>query len=163
MKKTIVITLTVALLGLVGFNAKNKNEKSNLIGSSSNTATSQVTPSSNASSSTSTMQSYKDGTYTGNTAETPYGNVKVAVVIKDGRINDVQFLTMPNDRGHTQEVTQESEPLLKRGALDKQSANIDFVSGATSTSYGYQESLQSALDRAAGASAINQAASSVTV
>jgi uncharacterized protein with FMN-binding domain len=41
-----------------------------------------------------------------------------------------------------------SKPQLKQTTLDAQSSQIDFVSGATSTSYGYQESLQKALDKA---------------
>jgi uncharacterized protein with FMN-binding domain len=55
---------------------------------------------------------------------------------------------MPNDQPHSREVTAMSEPLMKQDTLDRQSADIDFVSGATSTVYGYQESLQKALDQA---------------
>jgi uncharacterized protein with FMN-binding domain len=42
-----------------------------------------------------------------------------------------------------------SEPLLEQETLNKQSFHIDFVSGATQTSEGYQQSLQSALNQAA--------------
>jgi uncharacterized protein with FMN-binding domain len=42
-----------------------------------------------------------------------------------------------------------AEPMLKESAINRQSATgIDMVTGATSTSYGYQESLQAALDKA---------------
>jgi uncharacterized protein with FMN-binding domain len=61
---------------------------------------------------------------------------------------------MPSDEPRSREITSYSEPGLKQNAITAQSANIDFVSGATSTSYGYKESLQAALDKAAGASAI---------
>ncbi|MEU8293355.1 FMN-binding protein, partial [Streptomyces pseudogriseolus] len=39
---------------------------------------------------------------------------------------------------------------LNQAAVQAQSADIDAVSGATYTSAGYQESLQSALDKAGG-------------
>jgi uncharacterized protein with FMN-binding domain len=41
-------------------------------------------------------------------------------------------------------------PRLNQEAVSAQSANIDAVSGATYTSTGYKQSLQSALDKAGG-------------
>lgn len=93
--------------------------------------------------------SYRDGTYNGDSEGTPYGTVQVAAVISGGKITDVKFLQMPNDRGHTQEVTAYAEPYLKDETIQKQSAHIDFVSGATTTSDAYEMSLQAALDQAA--------------
>lgn len=43
----------------------------------------------------------------------------------------------------------EAIPVLSRETLQAQSGNIDTVSGATYTSEGYRQSLQSALDAAA--------------
>src|SRR5204863_2489553 len=60
------------------------------------------------------ISGYKDGTYTGTTKQTAYGPVQIAVVINGGRITNVSFLQMPNDRGHTQEVTAQSSPILKQ-------------------------------------------------
>lgn len=94
---------------------------------------------------------YKDGTYTGNAAETLYGNVQIAVVVNGGKITDVKYLQMPFAEERSQSITDAAKPLLKATTIDKQSANIDFVTGATSTSFGYQESLQAALDQAAKA------------
>ena len=42
---------------------------------------------------------------------------------------------------------QQALPILQREALASQSAHIDSVSGATYTSEGYIQSLQSALDQ----------------
>jgi uncharacterized protein with FMN-binding domain len=166
-KKALIITIVIALLGIASLSHKN-DQPSVTLGdnttSASNTA-SPSTPTTNnrSSSSPAANPNYKDGTYTGDTESTPYGEVQIAVVVSGGKISDIRFLEMPSDRGHSQEITAESEPLLKQTTLDSQSANIDFVSGATSTSYGYQASLQSALDKAAGSSAINLNNSSVTV
>lgn len=91
---------------------------------------------------------YKDGTFTGAAEQNPYGIVQIAVVISGGKIVDVNFIQMPSGDGHTNEVTAVAGPMLKQTTLQAQSANIDFVSGATSTSESYQMSLQFALDQA---------------
>jgi uncharacterized protein with FMN-binding domain len=85
------------------------------------------------------------GTFTGDAIDTPYGTVQVAVVMKAGKIVDVQALQMPFDRRLSQQISQQSEPLLRSQVLKAQSARINGVSGASYTSEGYFESLQSAL------------------
>ena len=91
---------------------------------------------------------YKDGTYNDQSEDTPYGIVQVAVVVSGGKITDIKFLQMPYDLGHSQQVTSYAEPYLKDETIQRQSANIDFVSGASTTSEAYQLSLQAALDKA---------------
>jgi len=46
------------------------------------------------------------------------------------------------------EISSQVEPILQQEVLQAQSAQIDLVSGATYTSEGYAQSLQSALDKA---------------
>jgi uncharacterized protein with FMN-binding domain len=155
-KRALVIILAVAILGALGLYTKKHDSKVGLapIGTTYQPSTTTSTNTSNSSTPVSVSSaSYKDGRYTGGTANTPYGNVQVAVTINSGKIINVDFLQMPSDRGHSQEVTSFSEPLLKQTTLQKRAArDIDFVSGATSTSYGYQQSLQAALDKASGVS-----------
>jgi uncharacterized protein with FMN-binding domain len=79
---------------------------------------------------------------------TPYGTVQVRVTLRGGRIVSITNLALPFDRSHSQELSQVAGPLLRSEALKAQSANIDVVSGATYTSDGYAQSLQSALDKA---------------
>jgi uncharacterized protein with FMN-binding domain len=55
---------------------------------------------------------------------------------------------MPFEESRSQQISDMSKTQLKQNTLDAQSFQIDFVSGATSTSYGYQESLQKAIDQA---------------
>ncbi|KOX43535.1 FMN-binding protein, partial [Streptomyces sp. NRRL F-7442] len=52
--------------------------------------------------------------------------------------------------GQSDRVTADAVPKLNRAAVAAGSADIDAVSGATYTSAGYRQSLQSALDRAGG-------------
>jgi uncharacterized protein with FMN-binding domain len=156
-KKPIVIILAVAIIGALGIYGKSHSRTSASTSQTSNpssvqsaaTNTATSAPATPDTSSSSSSAQYKDGTYTGKAIDTPYGTVQIQAIISGGKIADVKFVTMPDDRGHTQEVTNESAPLLKQETLSKQSAHIDFVSGATQTSEGYQQSLQSALDQAA--------------
>ncbi len=152
MKKGIVIILAVAIIGLLGAYSKshgsNVQATSNGVGSKSLVAGASTTTSNKSSSSSSTT-TYKDGTYTGASEDTPYGTVQIAVVVSGGKITDVNFLQMPSDLPHSQEVTSIAGPLLKQETIQRQGHNLDFVSGATSTSEGYAQSLQAALDQAA--------------
>jgi uncharacterized protein with FMN-binding domain len=88
------------------------------------------------------------GQLTGNAVQIPFGTVQVQVTMQNGTITDVQALQMPNDRGHSAEISAYAGPQLRSEVLQVQSAQIDTISGATYTSYGYQQSLQSALDQA---------------
>lgn len=91
---------------------------------------------------------YKDGTYTGNVTDAFYGNFQVQAAIQNGKIVDINFLQFPNDRGTSITINNQSNPILKQEAIQKQSANVDIVSGATQSSEAFVKSLQSALDKA---------------
>lgn len=87
-------------------------------------------------------------TVTGDTIQTRWGPVQVRVTLKNGKITDVTAVSYPSDNPRDQEINSYALPQLRREALAAQSARIDSVSGATYTSDGYQQSLQSALDSA---------------
>ncbi|WP_371551007.1 FMN-binding protein [Streptomyces sp. NBC_00554] len=90
------------------------------------------------------------GTLTGTAVRTRYGPVQVRVTLKSGKITDVTAVTYPQDNPRDQQINSYAIPQLKREAITAQSANVDTVSGATYTSDGYRQSLQSALDSAGG-------------
>jgi uncharacterized protein with FMN-binding domain len=83
----------------------------------------------------------------GDSIDTRWGPVQVEVTVAGGKITDVQPLAVPYDRGKSQEINDYAVPILRQEIIDAQSAQIDTVSGATYTSDGYRNSLQSALDR----------------
>ncbi|MEU6196041.1 FMN-binding protein [Streptomyces sp. NPDC047061] len=87
-------------------------------------------------------------TVTGDTVQTRWGPVQVKVTIKNGKITDVTAVQYPSDNPRDQQINDYALPQLRSEALAAQSASIDTVSGATYTSQGYQQSLQSALDSA---------------
>jgi uncharacterized protein with FMN-binding domain len=60
----------------------------------------------------------------------------------------VAVLQYPNGNSRDGEINSYALPILIRETVNAQSANIDMVSGATITSGGYVQSLQSALDEA---------------
>ncbi|MEV0172343.1 FMN-binding protein [Streptomyces sp. NPDC050803] len=86
------------------------------------------------------------GTVTGDAVKTQYGTVQVRLTVSDGKITKAETVQAPSG-GRSTEVTAMAVPRLNRAALGTQSAEIDAVSGATYTSSGYKESLQSALDK----------------
>jgi uncharacterized protein with FMN-binding domain len=87
-------------------------------------------------------------TYTGDTASTRWGDVQVQITVADGRITAVTVPVYPTENRRDQEINASAIPALVQETLSAQSAKIDTVSGATVTSDGYLESLQSALDAA---------------
>ncbi|MEU6290114.1 FMN-binding protein [Streptomyces sp. NPDC046988] len=86
---------------------------------------------------------------TGDVAQTQYGPVQVRVTVSGGRITGAETLQAPKG-GRSDQVTADAVPKLDRAAVSAGTADIDAVSGATYTSAGYKQSLQSALDRAGG-------------
>lgn len=91
---------------------------------------------------------YKDGSYVSDVVDAFYGNVQVKAVISGGKISDVQFLQYPNDRSTSREISAQAMPMLTAEAIAKQDANVDIVSGATSTSEGFIKALGTALSQA---------------
>lgn len=88
-----------------------------------------------------------DGTYTGSAYQSPYGAMQVEVTILGGAISDIAWVQLPTDH-HSQRINQQAAPALVSEALAAQSAQVDSISGASFTSEGFKESLQSALDQA---------------
>ena len=87
-------------------------------------------------------------TVTGSVAHTQWGPVQVQLAVRNGSITKVNILQYPNGNGRDLEIANYSLPILIQETIQSQSANIDMVSGATYTSSGYIQSLQSALDQA---------------
>lgn len=87
-------------------------------------------------------------TVDGDVADTRWGPVQVQLHLSGGKITDVAMLAYPQGNFRDVEINSYALPVLIQETVDKQSANIDTVGGATVTSDGYLQSLQSALDKA---------------
>ena len=114
------------------------------IGSATTTAT--VASSGGASGASGSL---KDGTYTGTSEQTRFGNVQVEVVVSGGKITDVTALHLTDAEGRSVQISNYAAPILRQEVLASQSATVSNVSGATYTTDAYLSSLQSALDQAA--------------
>jgi uncharacterized protein with FMN-binding domain len=87
-------------------------------------------------------------TYDGAAASTQYGAVQVRISVTGGKVSAAQAIAAPGRDPRSQSITAGAVPILNQEAVSAQSASIDMVSGATFTSGGYLQSLQSALDQA---------------
>jgi uncharacterized protein with FMN-binding domain len=74
--------------------------------------------------------------------------VQVQLKVSSAKITNVSVIQYPNGNGKDAEINSQALPVLIQETVESQSASIDMVSGATVTSDGYLESLQSALDQA---------------
>ena len=89
-----------------------------------------------------------------------WGNLQVTIVVRKTttttgtkkkvtrRITSVSVPTYPNHTDRSVFINQNALPILKSEALKAQSTNINLVSGATDTSYGFAQSLQAAILKA---------------
>jgi len=93
-------------------------------------------------------QSSAAKTIAGQAIQTRYGVVQVQVVISGQKIQNASFLQLTADDPRSAEINSQAGPILLQQTLSAQSSQIDGVSGATYTSQGYLQSLQSALDQA---------------
>jgi len=75
-----------------------------------------------------------------------YGNLSVSVTVSGSKITKVGIASL-DDFGdsRSEEIDQESIPILEQQAVQAQSAHIQGVSGASYTSQGFEQSLQAAL------------------
>jgi uncharacterized protein with FMN-binding domain len=87
-------------------------------------------------------------TVTGVAAATRYGPVQVQITVTNGKLTAVNAVEYPIADPRDAQINAYAIPALTQEALAAGSANIDLVSGATYTSDGYINSLQSALDKA---------------
>lgn len=111
------------------------------------TTTRHATSSSASKSSGSAVSSTRVRKVTGQAFDVGYGTVQVRITVRGHKILDVTALSLPSG-GHSSDISSFAGPQLRQEALTAQSAHIDAVSGATYTSSGYAQSLQSALDTA---------------
>lgn len=87
-------------------------------------------------------------TVTGDAIQTQYGIVQVKITLQGSKIANAGFAQLTANDGTSAQINSQAAPILLQQTLSAQSAQIDGVSGASYTSAGYQQSLQSALDKA---------------
>ena len=86
------------------------------------------------------------GAFTGSAVDIGYGIMQVKITVADGKITEAVAVQAPS--GRNDRWTNMAVPVLRQRTLEAQSANINGVSGASYTSYGWYTSLVSALQQA---------------
>lgn len=156
---TVVLTSTIAAVVLLfsyrtSTNATAANSPTTddtTTPTSGSTAGTTITPSASSSSSGSSSSgssTLNSGTFTGDAVSTQWGVVRVQIAVSNGTITAAKALQYPNENSKDQRINAYAIPQLNSQVTAAQSANIDGVSGATVTSNGYLQSLQSAIDAA---------------
>ncbi|MCX6402384.1 MAG: FMN-binding protein [Actinobacteria bacterium] len=84
-------------------------------------------------------------TLVGDTINTRYGAVQIQLKVSGTTIDAVEILQAPS--GSNARFTNYAIPILIRETLKAQSANVNSVSGASYTSQGFIQSLQSAFSQ----------------
>ncbi|HUX72240.1 MAG TPA: FMN-binding protein [Cellulomonadaceae bacterium] len=154
--RRIVIALAgtvTALVMLFSWPSSTNRSVSSTAGGTSGTGTTGGTGSGTTSGSTTsgsgtTGSTAGTTTYDGAVASTRWGDVQVRITVANGKVTASEAIAYPNGNGHDQQINAYAIPILNQEAVAAQSAKISMVSGATVTSQGYLQSLQSALDKA---------------
>ena len=153
---TSTVAVLVLLLGFKSQSAPPVTKPSSASSPSTSSGTSGTSGSSSSGSSSTPSGSSSTGitgsttgtkTVTGDAADTRYGPVQVKITAVNGKITSVDAIDYPQNDPRDQEINSFAIPQLNQEALAAGTANIDIVSGATYTSDGYIQSLQSALDQ----------------
>jgi uncharacterized protein with FMN-binding domain len=86
------------------------------------------------------------GTFTGSAINVNYGIVQVQITVANGKITDARAIQAPS--GRSGQFSTYALPILRQETLVAQSSQIQGVSGASYTSYGWYTSLVAALAKA---------------
>ncbi|BBF45441.1 fumarate reductase flavoprotein subunit [Lachnospiraceae bacterium KM106-2] len=88
--------------------------------------------------------SYTDGTYTGTSDKGQHAGLKVEVTVKDSKIAEVKV----TENQETEGIGSKAIDELPSKIVEKQSTDVDAVSGATKTSDAIKEAVDNALAEA---------------
>ena len=79
---------------------------------------------------------------------TPFSIIQVRATLTGRRLTGVETVALSGDGPHTEALNARAEPILRESALEAGDADVDVVSGATSTSEIWLDSLQGPIDKA---------------
>ena len=95
---------------------------------------------------TQTQSGGVSGSFTGDAVDVGYGIVQVKISVSNGKIVSAQAIQAPT--GRNAQWTDRAVPILRQQTLNANGSNIQGVSGASYTSYGWYTSLVAALKKA---------------
>jgi uncharacterized protein with FMN-binding domain len=86
--------------------------------------------------------------YLGPAMTTPFSAIQVRAFFTGRKLTGIETVLLSGDGPHTEALNARAEPILRESALEAGDADVDVVSGATSTSEIWLDSLQGAIDKA---------------
>lgn len=89
-----------------------------------------------------------DGVYTGAVTSTNRGDYQVQLTVAEGQLSDINVILYPDGDPNSVNINGNALPIYTAEALEKQSADINLVSGASEAYKGFTGSLQDAIDQA---------------
>lgn len=110
-------------------------------------ASAQAPPNTASSANSASPVSYRDGTFTG-TGSSRRGNITAAVTIQGGKVTGVK-ITQTDTYYPLSDIAR-----LPGEVVSRQSANVDFVSGATESSRAFRGAVGAALSQARASSSV---------
>jgi uncharacterized protein with FMN-binding domain len=147
-----LVSTVAALVGLLSFKthtASNASAPTAISATEPDTGTSTGTSGGTSTGSSGAgTKSTSTKTVTGDAVDTRWGPVQVRITVTNGKLTSVSAIVYPTGNPRDQEINATAIPALNKEAIATGSAKIDMISGATYTSTGYINSLQSALDKA---------------
>lgn len=167
MKRSTIVTLsTIAgVAGVLGLNPDGVSQSTNVAMAATETPTTSsngnatsanttatTTPATTAATAAPTAQAVTatkttSGTITGQAVGTRFGPLQLSATVSGGKITNIDAIQYPANDGRSMQISSYAIPILTQQALSAQSANIQGVGGATYTTRGYLQSLQSILDQ----------------
>lgn len=140
-----IVSTVASLVVLLSFKTHGTSVATPPAASSNATGSSSTGSSSSGSSSTSASGTK---TVTGAAVDTRYGPVQVKVTVTNGKVTSATAVEYPVSDPRDAQINAYAIPALDQEAVQSGTAGIDMISGATYTSQGYIQSLQSALNKA---------------
>lgn len=89
-----------------------------------------------------------DGTWTSDAIQTNWGPIQVEMVVENGRITDVASVQYPQSRSRSLQISRSALPVYAEQVVSMQSARVNSMSGATQTARGFQQAVQTAIQKA---------------
>ncbi|WP_084100172.1 FMN-binding protein [Demequina sp. NBRC 110051] len=87
-------------------------------------------------------------TYDGEAVQTRYGAFQASITVVDGVVTEISWLQEGESDPHSQRINEEAVPELVDAILAAQSVDVGYISGASYTSQGVEEAVQSAFEQA---------------
>jgi uncharacterized protein with FMN-binding domain len=89
-----------------------------------------------------------DGEYESDKVTFEWGDLRVKIMVTDGKITGVQIMTYPDHRSTSLYLIQLADPILNSEVIKTQQAKVNIVSSATASSFAYQDAVTNAIMKA---------------